>query len=334
MASVDTTSSQDIKDTMTIDHRTNRSIPTFILQHLIKPFNTRLIQPKKGLPGGSNQLEVHRKAKKRCDVQERVVEGIYIYDMLPKHQLAQNGSARKKKRKRLYYFAGGAWRMPPSTEHWALCVEFVKQLPDTTVSIVSYPLAPNSPAPKAIPHLMEMYKCIMQDAQGVGEDVIFVGDSAGGNVILCLTSAALAEDEKAPCPTTLMAISPACDLSNQNPEMATTEKHDPLLRTWFTGESATKWRDSWDAEDPRVTPLAADVSALVRRGVRVHGIVGSYDILSPDAVLFRDKCKAAGVRGEWLHWEKQMHCFALAWMYRLPESVAAKDWIVDVLRRS
>ncbi|KAK3707317.1 hypothetical protein LTR37_012161 [Vermiconidia calcicola] len=317
MSSVDTMSSQDIEDTMTIDRRTNRSIPTFILQHLIKPFNTRLIQPKEDLPAGSNPLEIHRKAKKSCDVQERV-----------------NGSVRNKKRKRLYYFAGGAWSMPPSSEHWALCVEFVKQLPDTTVSIVSYPLAPNSPAPKALPQLMVMYKSIMRDAQGAGEEVLFVGDSAGGNVILCLTLAALAEDEKAPCPTTLMVISPACDLSNQNPEMSRTEKHDPLLRTRFTGDSATKWRDSWDAKDSRVTPSAADVSALVRRGVQVHGVTGSYDILSPDAVLFRDKCRAAGVRGEWLHWEKQMHCFALAWMYKLPESVAAKDWIVDVLRRS
>lgn len=98
--------------------------------------------------------------------------------------------------------------------------------------------------------------------------------------------------------------------------------------------NANKWRGEWAADDLHVTPLLADVSLLSKRGVQVHGVVGGYDILSPDAVLFRDKCARAGVKGDGLDWDKQMHCFPLAWNYKLPESVAAMDWILDVLRRS
>ncbi len=102
----------------------------------------------------------------------------------------------------------------------------------------------------------------------------------------------------------------------------------------FVTKSAHKWCGEWTPSDARVSPLFAEVSSLARKGVQVHGVFGRYDILSPDAVLFRDKCEQAGVRGEWLDWEKQMHVFPLAYPYMLPESVAAKKWVMDVLRRT
>ena len=62
-------------------------------------------------------------------------------------------------------------------------------------------------------------------------------------------------------------------------------------------------------------------------------MTGGYDILTPDGLLFRDRLVEAGVGGSWLHWEKQMHVFPLAWRYGLRESREAKDWCVDVLRK-
>lgn len=224
--------------------------------------------------------------------------------------------------------------MPASSEHWALCAEFASQLPDTTVSIVSYPLAPNSPAPVTIPHLLRLYNHIMRDAQDANENVIFAGDSAGGNIILCLTLLALVEDENAPCPSALLAICPSTDLRRHNPDIQVIAKHDPLLNIPFINRTALNWRGEWEAGDPRISPLLANIEPFVRRSIKIHGVVGRYDILSPDAILFREKCSLAGVQGEWLEWDKQMHCFPLTWGFKLPEGVAAKDWMVDVLRRS
>jgi hypothetical protein len=47
----------------------------------------------------------------------------------------------------------------------------------------------------------------------------------------------------------------------------------------------------------------------------------------------RGKLEEFGVKGEWLVWEKQMHCFPLAWTYGLSEAKHGKDWILDLLRR-
>jgi acetyl esterase/lipase len=273
---------------------------------------------------------------KRCDVTERKVNDIHIYDITQKRSSSSSSPVSEpplRPRKRVYYFAGGGWQSPPTNEHWKIIGEIVTQLPDTVVSLTSYPLAPNSAAPVAFPQLMNLYSTILKEAEVAQEDVIFAGDSAGGNIILALTLHALHEDPDCRVPKALIAIAPSTDLGRGNPDIQALEKHDPLLRIPFIVDTAKSWRGEWDAKDVRVSPLFADVTALAKRGVKVHGVTGGYDILSPDGILFRNKCSDAGVVGEWLHWDKQMHCFFLAFPYRLRESVEAVEWIVDVLRR-
>jgi len=322
-----------VKPSIKVTRRTDRSTYMFLLQHLLKPFNAYLVKPKQVYPAGSPRLDPHKKAKKRCDVMERCVDDIYLYDLEPKRPAA-GGREEKKRRKRLYYFAGGGWQMPASSEHWALCAEMANKLPDIAITVVSYPLAPNSAAPVAILMLLKLYNTLLRDAEDAGEEVILAGDSAGGNIALCLPLAALSEDPDGPCPTAIMTISASTDLRRHNPDIKVVEKHDPILRIPFINGTAKAWRGEWSPVDPRVSPLYADVSVLARRGIKVHGVAGRYDILGPDAVLFREKCNQAWVQGEWLDWEKQMHVFPLTWAYKLPEGVQSKDWILDVLRRS
>lgn len=325
---------QAAQSTIRVTKRTDRSLYMWTLQHLIKPFGASIIKPRKEFPAGSPKLDLNKKAQKRCVVQERRVEETYIYGLSARVSASRGREpAEKRQKKCVYYFAGGGWQMPTSSEHWCLCSEMAQQIPDATVSIVSYPLAPNSPAPAAFPHLMKLYHTILQEAEDADETVVFAGDSAGGNIILCLTLAALQQDPNARCPAALLAISPSTDLRRHNPDIKLLAKHDPILRVPFINASARAWYGDWDPCDTRVSPLYADVSVLAQRGVQVHGVVGRYDILSPDAVLMREKLNEAGVTGEWLDWEKQMHCFPLTWSYGLPEGKAAKEWMLDVLRK-
>lgn len=317
--------------TIKITKRENRSIYSFLLQHLIRPFKDSLLQPGNPLPAGSPQLAAPKATTKTCNVGEHLVEGIYIYTLHPRQAATQK--ADKTKQKRLYYFCGGSWLSPPSGDHWTLCTAMARELSNVEVSIVSSPLAPNSPAPVAFPQLIRMYGTLLRHADDAGEDLILGGDSSGGNLVLCLALQHLADNTNGPTPKALMAICPSVDFRDPTTEMREVEKHDPLLRIASSKDYCRKWRAQWSPEDPRVTPLNADVSLLARRGVEVHGVVASYDILSPDAKRFREQCTQVGVKGEWLDWDKQMHCFPLAWKYHLPESVQGKEWIIDILRR-
>lgn len=306
-----------------------------LLQSMTKPVMTRMPPPKKEYPPGSPQLEPHKVAKKHCNVHERVIEDIYIYDLTPKDSEPKSGEGQTRRtNKQLYYFAGGSWRMPPSKEHWALCAEMAVQLPDTQISIVSHPLAPNSPAPETFPQLTRMYRALLHEATSAGEEVILAGDSSGGEIILCLTGNAIPEDPNAPAPAALVAICPSVDLRQSNLEQLDVEPNDPILRIVSSRDHADKWRGSWTAVDSRINPLYIDWEPVARKGVKVHGVVGGHDILRPDAIKLRDNLNEAGVAGEWLDWGKQMHGYPLTFSYGLEEGKEAKNWIVDVLRQS
>lgn len=239
------------------------------------------------------------------------------------------------KRTRIYYFAGGGWQMPPSSQHWKFCVELSRNLPEANVILISYPLAPLSPASETFPKLSEWYETIMDDANLAGEPVIFIGDSSGANILLSLTLYQVMHDPSMPHPKALMAISPAVDLEQKKREgvLEEVEKHDPIMNIDYINRTASIYSGDTNAATVWISPINADMNVLAKNEIKVYGVTGGYDVLTPDALVFRDRCIDAGVAGEWLEWDKQMHCFPLAWIYGLPESKEAKNWIIEMLKR-
>lgn len=135
-------------------------------------------------------------------------------------------------------------------------------------------------------------------------------------------------------PYSILLICPSVDKSFTNPAIKAWERKDPLQTISKELETSRTWAAGWGLEDPRISPLlSGELGVLKDRQVRVHGVTAGHDILSPDALLLREKLSELGVRGKWLEWERQMHCFPLAFSYRLKESVQGMQWMVDVLRR-
>lgn len=350
-SSTDTTTPLNPKSTTTnimeIDHRTDRSLLMAITHAFLRPFGPIITKMKQECPPGSPPLDIPKHATTRAHVAHRTVNGVHIYDMTPKlPHMGALKSSEKAKHKRIYYFAGGGWRMPASADHWALTSKLAASCPNTTVSLVSYPLAPLSPAPDSIPILLELLPILLNACAAANETVILAGDSAGANLVLALPLEMLraageenSADSKAPpapMPAHILVLSPSTDLRRCNPDIPILERKDPLLRHKFIKATSEVWRGDWPAEDTRLSPLLLPLETLVAlrdRGVQVHGITGGYDILAPDALLFRDRLVEAGVGGSWLHWEKQMHVYPLAWRYGLRESRQAKDWAVEMINK-
>lgn len=163
------------------------------------------------------------------------------------------------------------------------------------------------------------------------EDVIFAGDSSGGNVALSLVLNVLASNPHARVPTQLLLISPAVDLRNANPDILKAEKSDPLMNKRYIDSTARAWAGD-DRANPQFSPLLRDIGVLRERGVVVNGVIGLADVLAPDARKFVEKCEKEEVSGSWLIWERQMHCFPLAFSYKmLPECTEAVEWMVERL---
>lgn len=207
------------------------------------------------------------------------------------------------------------------------------------VTLVSYPLAPASPAAEALPLLLHVVEQVMREAEAEGGSVTLVGDSAGGNVALALALMVCARGEAAQADRAgvlrnVLVVSPPTDLRNANPDIDDADRHDPILSKGLIEQVAKAWAGDWSRDRWELSPLLADLGVLKRAEVAVHGILGTWDVLAPDAIKFRELCQRSGLRGEWLEWEGQMHCFPLAGVYGLREGVKGMDWIVDVLKRN
>jgi len=318
-----------------VDHRSSHSTAVTAIQKLLKPFGDKILEAGDPMPAGSPKLKPHRTShgSRICDVMEIRVEDTWIYS------LTNLSCSTSQKKHKIYYFAGGGFRGGPTEQHWSFCEEMCTQLPEYEVNLVSYPLVPNSPAAHSLPHLERLYIRLEKEAIEQGVRITLMGDSAGGNIVLVLGIYAATrwlEDKANPnhtCPVKcIFAICPATDLRHQNSEIDAIERKDPLLSRKIIEEVATDWRGDMSASDPRISPVLAELSVLRRANIKVDGIIGGYDVLASEGLQFREKLAEAGVVGDWLHWEKQMHCFVLMFQYHLPEPAAAKDWILDVLR--
>ncbi|KAL0567452.1 hypothetical protein V5O48_014539 [Marasmius crinis-equi] len=180
--------------------------------------------------------------------------------------------------------------------------------------------------------LSRNFRTTLEDPNDLGQ----ASEKAEESDFVVIEGKPVAEREGAkalPAPSCLILICPSVDATRENPAIAQVEPYDPILIAPDSQKLAADWAGQWALGDERVSPvLDENLPQLLReRGVRVHGVTAGYDILAPDAVKLRDKLGEAGVEGKWLHWEKQVHCFPLAWAYGFPESRQALQWLSDVL---
>lgn len=328
------TSNSNIKT----DHRTSFSWRTAIFHSLARPIRPRLVKgPGKPFPPGSPQLMIDSVARRKCDVREYQVGDVCLYELRPKNSRTnETGTSHEAPLHELYYFAGGGFTSPPTPEHWRFFTKLSERLPQYRLVIVSYPLAPASPAPKSIPILQKLITALLDEARSQDRSVTLAGDSAGANLALVLGLSAVTSKkagyEKL---RNIMAICPVVDLSNNNPDISSIDLHDPLLTAHFTDEVARRWADIWPRDHIMLSPVFADLQPLAQSKVQVHGVIAGRDVLGPDTIIFKRKCEDVGISGEWLQWEKAMHCFPLAGAYGkiFPESWEGLNWIIKVLEK-
>ncbi|PNS16531.1 Hormone-sensitive lipase [Sphaceloma murrayae] len=320
---------------MYIETRSSQSVFSYILQSAIRPFKPHLVTSDKICPTGSPKLTPHRCTKRLRTVVERKIDDIWTYDLSHSDEASAAQTETDSPKLHIYYFAGGGWQGPPSSQHWRFCTALALSLRGCVVTVVSPPLAPKSPASVTMPILSRLYNLILEQSRANKDLVVLAGDSSGGNLVLCLALRALTQDPGLVRPRALLVISPAVDLRPMKVqgELRAIAKKDPVLTVSSHNAEAKTWACEEDPAEYWISPATADSKLLSEAGIHVIGVTGGWDILSPDAIKFREAARQHGLRGAWLHWEKQMHCFPLAFMYRLPEAVQAKDWIVEQLQR-
>ena len=157
-----------------------------------------------------------KEIKENCNVEVERFIGRKIFIIRPKGQVEEE--------KKILYFHGGAYMAEMSSYHW----EFIEKLVlDTkmTVIIPDYPLTPKYTYKDVFKMVKPLYKEILEQIKP--EDLILMGDSAGGGLSLALLEEMSEENYELPGKTIL--ISPWLDVRLENEKIDEVQKKDKEL---------------------------------------------------------------------------------------------------------
>ena len=151
-----------------------------------------------------------------------------------------------------------------------------------------YRLAPENKYPAALEDAEAVYDYLLHIGYGA-KNVILAGDSAGGNLVLCLTQKLVAEARKSP--KALILFSPWTDMSAKNESYVEQKEKDPIL----TYEYIIAVRDAYigkdaDASDAKYSPINGSFEGFPPVLIQV----GKNEVLQDDSNLLAKKINKAG----------------------------------------
>jgi epsilon-lactone hydrolase len=219
----------------------------------------------------------------------------------------------------VFYLHGGSFAFRFPNAHAAFAARLCRRL-GAQALIPDYRLAPEHPYPAAPDDCLAAYRWLLSgggDAQGV----VFLGDSAGGNLALVTLHRALRASE--PLPACAVLLSPAVDCTLESRSIVDNEDLDPMLSLPDLRVLRRRYIPSPDLYgDPDVSPLFADFTGFPPLFLQA----GSSEILRDEAVRTAQRAHEAGVDVELELWPHTPHAFQMASF--LPEAAAAMDQIV------
>ncbi|MFD3748450.1 alpha/beta hydrolase fold domain-containing protein [Nocardia sp. NPDC058633] len=217
----------------------------------------------------------------------------------------------------LVYAHGGGWVGEIASQHWQLAARIAAQT-HLVVTVPIYPLIPFGTAAEVIPRIGEL---VVAATERYGPTFL-AGDSAGGQIAL---STALHLRDAGRTVARTILISPALDLTLENPEIDTVLRRDPWLGRDGGLVFGRLWSGALSMKDPLVSPLFGDLTGLGPITV----FTGTDDILNPDARLLAAKAREAGVDLDYHEEAGLVHVYPLT---PSQEGAKARRRIIATLR--
>jgi acetyl esterase/lipase len=181
----------------------------------------------------------------------------------------------------------------------------------TTYSF-EYRLAPENPYPAALDDGMAVWEYLTKNRY-TPEQIILAGDSAGGNLVLCMTQRIMAEGKQKPAQ--LLLFSPWTDMTGTSESYETNQDIDPILTKEFVMNSANAYMGVNDPTDPVFSPLYGSFKDFPP----VYIMAGRNGILLDDSVKLKEKIDSSGGKAELDIEEKGWHVYQ-----QMPGSMAKK----------
>jgi epsilon-lactone hydrolase len=202
----------------------------------------------------------------------------------------------------LLFFHGGGYCSGSIKSHRRMVTEAGRAAKMRTLAI-DYRRAPEHPYPAAHEDAMTAWRFLR--AQGTpAKNIAVGGDSAGGNLTLCLINRLRAAGEDLPACGWL--VSPWTDLTMSGATLATKDAVDPIIHKTYLDELAEAYVPrTMDRKDPLISPLFADLHGFPPTLIQV----GSAETLLSDATRLAEALGAADVDVSLEIWPHMIHAW-------------------------
>lgn len=200
----------------------------------------------------------------------------------------------------IIYFHGGSYMAEATKEHW----DFIQKLAidtNSTVIMPDYPLAPKANYKDVFDFAEPLYKETIKNIDT--NQLILMGDSAGGGLALGLMEKISNEDIK--IPNKIMLISPWLDTRLTNPDIDEVQKRDKQLNKETLKLAGIAY--SLSDDNYLVNPIDGDLSKL--KNITIF--TGKDDILNPDVYVLKNKALEQGIEIEVKDYDNANHIWVI-----------------------
>lgn len=232
--------------------------------------------------------------RRNCDIVKHRVHEHLLYEITPKNNRSEL---------HIFYLHGGAYAIDIVSLHWSFLKKLVKRT-WASLSVPIYPLAPENKWDQSYPMVVEAYE--MAVAKYGAENIVVMGDSAGGGYSLGLSQ--MLRDQGKPLPSKVVLLSPYIDLTASDPFQLELEKTDILVGIKGIREGGLMWANEGDeiAEFP-ISPLFYPVNDLPP----IQLFAGKVETLYSDALRLKKKGDEAGIDISFHAYDGMQHVWML-----------------------
>lgn len=225
-----------------------------------------------------------------CNLETEEFIGRKVFIITPKNE--------QKSEKVILYLHGGSYVAETSSNHWKFLEKLVKDT-NATIILPDYPLTPKYTYKDVFTMITPLYKEIIEEVSA--NNLILMGDSAGGGMSLALLERLSEENVEMPYKTIL--ISPWLDVRLENPEIDNVQKYDKDLNKESLKIAGIAYAGKDGIDSYLVNPIDGDLSKL--KNITIF--TGTYDILNPDVHVLDEKAKKVNVSLEIKEYEGAGH---------------------------
>ncbi len=240
------------------------------------------------------ETKIPKEIEQECKIETKQFMGRKIFILKDKENISSE--------KYILYFHGGSYVAEATQNHFNFLERLVK---DTKYTIImpDYPLTPKYTYDDVFDMTVPLYKEIISKVNN--NDLILMGDSAGGGLALGLYEKIATDFIDIPSKTIL--ISPWLDVKLQNNNINEVSKNDDILskEKLILAGLAYAGKDGMDKY--LVNPINGELSKLNN----VVIFTGTYDILNPDAMLLKEKADKLGGNVNLKVYDKAKHIWLI-----------------------